>query len=269
MEQLSGGYINEVWRTNGHVTKAYKTHEHITLDPDTRFKQEIDALSAFGGDLAPKLYSIDHIARTLNCEFVEGENMRLSLPEMTPEAQATLFKGMGRSLSELHNKKTNTPVEDYSYSIRQKAITDYQALAKSGACEYVGVKSDVILTRLIRQVLPTVARESHKQKSLSYIHGDFWSNNVMGNPKTGEINRIIDWEYFNFGMPQDDIAYTYLWDLRNHEGAYESFMEGYGEIDGVVEFAYLKALDLVRNATLEGVKRENGSGFVTDHLKLL
>lgn len=263
MEKLLGGFINDVYLREGAVEKHYHAIPTVYVPIDKRYRQERDALIRHGGLQAPQLLVADDDRQILTMEFLPGQSMKRLIENGSGEREKReLFEGLGRMLRDIHAHTAPGTIDEYVEKMKKKAWDDFTILKESGIAVPFGIDLDKVASSLVRFALPEVTRAARTHTTLSYTHGDIWSNNVID-------LKAIDWEFSIPGLPEEDLVQVYMWDVSRFPQYEEDFVKGYGKIPDLRAFQILKLLDYMEGASLEQVEREDEKGFITVHANLL
>src|SRR3989344_5591942 len=206
MKKLDGGFINNVYLEKGIVIKSFDNDSLVGISSAERTRNEVRALSIFGGTVAPRLISFE--GTTIHQEFVAGE-----LYETRARRGDKIFKISGTVLAQIHN-----------FCIIPRPLHVYYQTRFKKAVRLAGP--------LLRHegLSPTfdVSWKTASEFGSGYIHGDFWLGNIIGKP--GEKPKVIDWEFSGIGSPYEDFAIAELWIFREFPDSSQSFWKGYRKI---------------------------------------
>ena len=249
MKKLEGGFINQVYMEDGVVIKIFDNDLLVGISSAERFKKETEALKIFGGTVAPRLISSEGVE--LRQEFIEGESY-----ETRARRGEDVFQTAGALLNEIHNRGAfnNQPLQK-NYQIRfEKAMALAEPILK------------------LEQLSP-VFNVSWKIVSIfgaSYIHGDFWLGNILG--ERGAKPKAIDWEFSGIGSPYEDFAIADLWIFREFADSSKKFWKGYGrepDKKTIDEFLMLRCVEFLATTTLEKYILEEKDGFYHNKIAVL
>ncbi len=240
-EQLKGGFINRVERTNGHVVKDYRNGYLKTGIPDLQRQQrESIALRIFGGRIAPKLLHEEPL--TTHQEFVEGGSYEQKFLE-----GEDVLREAGSLLKQIHVPVTR-PL--------QYLIDDYHARLQ----RYYQKALPILVTAGVDPILIEPNWNEVTKLGTTRVHRDFWLANIMG---TNGTSKVIDWEFSGIGSPYEDFAISDLWIFREYGGR-DQFYRGYGLVpDQRSVDAYLqqRCLQFLSTCTPEAFRLEPDDGF--------
>src|SRR3989344_2613476 len=248
MEQLEGGFINNVYLENGVVIKSFDNDTLVGISSAERIQNETRALSLFGGIIAPRLISFS--GTSIHQEFIEGESY-----EIRARRGDKVFIVSGSILAQIHNFCTAPrPLHVYYQARFKKAVSTAKPILKA------------------ERLSPTfdVAWQIVYKLESRYTHGDFWLGNLIGNP--GEGPKVIDWEFSGIGSPYEDFAIADLWIFREFPDSSKSFWAGYGKIPDqktIDSFLVLRCVEFIATTTLEKYLLEEKDGFYHNKIAVL
>jgi 5-methylthioribose kinase len=278
-EQLSGGFLNYVWRFKGRKGSAPEsfivkwTPAYIASAPDTpldpdRIFIEARAMSLFekGGALEkisqnrirpPRLYHLDNERQLLFMEDLgPSPNLGDWLQNSHSQIEAeTIGRSLGKFIGELHtatahqsvfaNMFNNAEIQRTRLDFQYKNIQSYAARAGLANVDEIGKQAVQLGERL-------------QQPGSNLIMGDLWSLSVI---VTGSGLRLIDWELAHYGHPSQDVGHfaAHLW-MSSHRASTSGaavnattilrhFLESYCDVMGI-DFDSLFGADGVRESSI-------------------
>lgn len=230
-EQLSGGFLNYVWRIQGGAGSAPKSvivkwtpayiasAPEVPLDPERIFI-EARAMSLFesGGALEkifqnkirpPRLYHLEKEHQLLFMEDLgQSPNLGnwLQKPHTQLEAE-TIGRTLGTFIGQLHKTTAhqsafagmfnNIKIQRTRLDFQYKNIQSYAARAGLPNADEIGKQAVQLGERL-------------QQPGSNLIMGDLWPPSIIVT-ETGL--RLIDWELAHYGHPSQDVGHfaAHLW----------------------------------------------------------
>lgn len=278
-EQLSGGFLNYVWRVQGRKgsdpesfivkwTPAYiASAPDVPLDP-ARISIEASAMSLFekgealekisqNGIRPPRLYHLDKDRQLL---FMEDLGQSPNLGDWLQASHTQLeTETMGRSLGEfigaLHKTTAhqslfarmfnNVQIQRTRLDFQYKNIQSYAARAGLAHAGEIGKHAVQLGERL-------------QQPGSNLIMGDLWPPSVI---VTESGLRLIDWELAHYGHPSQDVGHfvAHMWMIAHRASTSEvtvnaitiikHFLESYRDVMGY-EFNNLFGEDGVRESSV-------------------
>ncbi|MEK7497841.1 MAG: aminoglycoside phosphotransferase family protein [Patescibacteria group bacterium] len=245
--ELSGGFINHVYREDGTVEKVYDHDEMVGVSSIRRLRNEAKALKFFGGGLAPKLIEIG--PGFIIQEFINGETY-----EVRARRGENIFFEVGQILRQIHK-----PVR-----FREEVLKTYyeRRINKvlSATCEMLDFVCLVPRISLCWQEVFSLGA--------TCLHRDYWLGNIVGNEGKP---KVIDWEFAGVGSPYEDFAIVDLWIIREFKNS-QLFWQGYGldpDRDTLNAFLGLKCLEFLATTSVSSYKLESDDGFYHNKVNIL
>jgi len=297
-QQLSGGFLNYVWRVKGKnllgadsvIVKRMPAYiasaPDVPLDP-ARISIEASAMSLFekgealekisqNGIRPPRLYHLDKERRLLIMEDLgQSPNLGDWLQGSHTKLEAEkVGMSLGQFIGALHKVTAhrslfarlfnNVQIQRTRLDFQYKNIQSYAARAGLANADEIGKQAVQLGERL-------------QQPGSNLIMGDLWPPSVI---VTTSGLRLIDWELAHFGHPSQDVGHfaAHLWMVAQRASTSEimanavtiltHFLESYRDVLGN-EFGNLFGVNGVRESSVhfgcEIFTRTVGS-FQSDYL---
>lgn len=248
MERLSGGFINDCYKTSGVVVKEYGNTALVGMDCRSRMTRERIGLGIFGNghNVAPTL--IETTPSSLKQQFIPGSNL-----EHYPKKEEDFYNA-GKLLRQIH-----TPVK--------RSFTDTKSYYENRFWKHA-TKALFILNK--EGIAPSndIQWDKAQEFGTTRVHRDYWLGNVI---KGTEGYKAIDWEFHGIGSPYEDFAIADMWIFRVHGGE-DAFWQGYGRTpdkDTTEAFLKNKLVEFIARVGYNKYMEEPKDGFYHGKISLL
>lgn len=242
---LGGGTVNQVFfdHSTGVVTKSFRTGNGISIHAGQRLTAEVFALSSI--PIAPVF--LGRNCTSVYMSHLDGEKHLDSAVAVESEStRVNVYQTAGATLSQIHNCCRQPIPSGHFLGHLSAAVKNLDAAAPR--LSQYGINTlDVI--DYLHNHHARVTQEVNRH-GLTWTHGDFWLNNLIGQLKNGvfRLNGVIDWELGKVDTPYVDFAIALLSVEMPHPESSQHLWKSYGLTPDVRTknfFAVMKVLDWV------------------------